>query len=59
MPNAVITKVNPADGAIGWGEAASAPVMTGETLESIVCAVHYLEPALREALTVGRPIAAA
>ena len=32
---------------IGWGEAASAPVMTGETLESIVTAIHYLAPALR------------
>jgi len=32
---------------IGWGEAASAPVMTGETLESIAAAVRFLEPALR------------
>jgi L-alanine-DL-glutamate epimerase-like enolase superfamily enzyme len=35
-----------ADGIAGWGEAAAAPVMTGETLEGIVCAVHYLEPVL-------------
>jgi muconate cycloisomerase len=35
------------DGSVGWGEAASAPVMTGETLESIVTAVHYLAPSLR------------
>jgi L-alanine-DL-glutamate epimerase-like enolase superfamily enzyme len=34
-------------GLIGWGEAASAPVMTGDTLESIVAGVHYLEPVLR------------
>jgi muconate cycloisomerase len=37
---------------IGWGEAASAPVMTGDTLESIVSGVHYLEQALR-----GRAVA--
>ena len=36
-----------AGGHIGWGEAAAAPVMTGETLESIVAAVHLLTPALR------------
>ena len=35
------------NGLVGWGEAASAPIMTGETLESIVAAVHYLAPALR------------
>ena len=35
------------DGTVGWGEAASAPVMTGETLESIVTAIHYLAPVLR------------
>jgi muconate cycloisomerase len=36
-----------AGGLVGWGEAASAPVMTGDTLESIVSAVHYLSTALR------------
>ena len=36
-----------AGGFVGWGEAASAPVMTGDTLESIVSAVHYLSAALR------------
>jgi o-succinylbenzoate synthase len=35
-----------ANGMVGWGEAAAAPVMTGETLESIAAAVHYLVPAL-------------
>jgi muconate cycloisomerase len=30
------------DGRIGWGEAASAPVMTGDTLEGLVAAVHHL-----------------
>jgi muconate cycloisomerase len=43
----VLVRIETDTGLIGWGEAASAPVMTGETLESIVSAVHYLEPALR------------
>ena len=43
----VLVRIETDSGLIGWGEAASAPLMTGETLESIVSAVHYLEPALR------------
>ena len=43
----VLVRIAADDGTIGWGEAASAPVMTGETLESIVTAVHYLAPSLR------------
>lgn len=42
----VLVRIETADGRVGWGEAASAPVMTGETLESIVTAVHYIAPAL-------------
>jgi muconate cycloisomerase len=42
----VLVRVETDSGLVGWGEAASAPVMTGETLESIVSAVHYLAPAL-------------
>src|SRR5690348_3382141 len=42
----VLVRVTASDGRIGWGEAAAAPVMTGETLESIVTAVHYIAPAL-------------
>jgi L-alanine-DL-glutamate epimerase-like enolase superfamily enzyme len=38
----VLVRVETDDGCVGWGEAASAPVMTGETLESIVAAVHHL-----------------
>jgi L-alanine-DL-glutamate epimerase-like enolase superfamily enzyme len=34
------------DGRLGWGEAASAPTMTGDTLESLVAAVQHLAPAL-------------
>lgn len=34
------------DGVVGWGEAASAPTMTGETVEGMVAAVRYLAPLL-------------
>ena len=43
----VLVRIEADNGLVGWGEAASAPIMTGDTLESIVSAVHYLEPALR------------
>lgn len=43
----VLVRIEADTGLVGWGEAASAPVMTGDTLESIVSAVHYLEPTLR------------
>jgi len=42
----VLVRIETDAGLIGWGEAASAPVMTGDTLESLVAAVHYLSPAL-------------
>ncbi len=42
----VLVRIEADNGLVGWGEAASAPLMTGETLESIVSAVHYLKPAL-------------
>ncbi|HXF65236.1 MAG TPA: enolase C-terminal domain-like protein [Burkholderiales bacterium] len=32
--------------AVGWGEAASAPTMTGETLEGMMAAVRHLAPLL-------------
>ena len=43
----VLVRIETDSGLVGWGEAASAPVMTGETLESIVSAIHYLTPVLR------------
>src|SRR5262245_53772108 len=43
----VLVRIESDNGVIGWGEAASAPVMTGDTLESIVSAAHYLYAALR------------
>lgn len=43
----VLVRIEADDGLIGWGEAASAPGMTGDTLESIVAAVQFIEPVLR------------
>jgi muconate cycloisomerase len=43
----VLVRIEADNGVVGWGEAASAPGMTGDTLESIVAAVHFLETALR------------
>src|SRR5665647_2393352 len=43
----VLVRIEADNGMVGWGEAASAPVMTGDTLESLVSAVHYLDPVLR------------
>ena len=42
----VLVRIEAANGAVGWGEAASAPTMTGETVESMMAAVLYLTPAL-------------
>src|SRR5215470_9642953 len=46
----VLVRVEADDGTVGWGEAASAPTMTGETVESMMAAVAYLTPAVE-----GRP----
>jgi muconate cycloisomerase len=47
-------------GEVGWGEAASAPVMTGETVAGMVAAVRHLAPALidREAADIAGACAA-
>jgi muconate cycloisomerase len=42
-----LVRIETDTGLVGWGEAASAPLMTGDTLESIVSAIHYLGQALR------------
>ena len=42
----VLVRLEADNGLLGWGEAASAPTMTGETIASMVAAVHHLAPAL-------------
>ena len=46
----VLVRLEADNGVVGWGEAASAPTMTGETVESMMAAASYLAPAL-----LGRP----
>lgn len=46
----MLIRVASDDGLIGWGEAASAPTMTGETVPGMMAAVGYLAPPL-----IGRP----
>src|SRR5262245_57544903 len=43
----VLVRIEAADGTVGWGEAASAPTMTGDTLGGLVAAVRdHLAPLL-------------
>ena len=42
----MLVRLEAEDGSIGWGEAASAPTMTGETVAGMMAAVQYLSPAL-------------
>jgi muconate cycloisomerase len=46
----VLVRIESEEGVVGWGEAASAPLMTGETVASMLAAVELLTPGL-----VGRP----
>src|SRR4029079_5978763 len=60
-PN-ILVRIESADGTVGWGEAASAPTMTGDTLGSLLTAVRdqlapmligedaWMRPALRHKL---------
>ncbi len=43
----IFVRLESSDGVIGWGEAGSAPAMTGETVESMGAAVRFLAPSLR------------
>jgi len=43
----VLVRIESDTGVVGWGEAASAPTMTGETVESMMAAVAYLTPAVQ------------
>jgi len=38
----LIVRVTDGDGRVGWGEASSAPTMTGETVEGMVAAVNFM-----------------
>ena len=40
----VLVRIEAADGLVGWGEAAFAPTMTGDTQASLVAAVRLLAP---------------
>src|SRR5690242_13378884 len=42
----VLVRIESDTGTVGWGEAASAPTMTGETVESMMAAIAYLLPAV-------------
>src|SRR6266481_7355555 len=52
----ILVRIEAADGAVGWGEAASAPTMTGDTLGGLTAAVRdHLSPALIGADAWMRP----
>jgi muconate cycloisomerase len=42
----ILVRIEADNGAVGWGEAASAPTMTGETVESMMAAVLYMRAAV-------------
>lgn len=42
----ILVRIEADNGQIGWGEAAEAPTMTGETVEGMHAAVSYIAPAL-------------
>lgn len=42
----VLVRLETSDGVVGWGGAAAAPTMTGETVASMAAALRYLAPKL-------------
>ena len=49
----VLVRMETDTGHVGWGEAASAPTMTGETMESMAIAVRYIAPVLASCPLAG------
>lgn len=43
----LIVKITDSDGKVGWGEASSAPTMTGETAEGMIAAVNFMASRLK------------
>ncbi len=55
----LLVRIEAEDGTVGWGEAASAPTMTGDTLAGLVAAVReHLAPLLVGADAWSRPMLA-
>ena len=52
----ILVRIESADGVVGWGEAASAPTMTGDTQAGLVAAVQHLAPLLIGADAWTRPV---
>ncbi|MBI3045276.1 MAG: hypothetical protein HYY78_20880 [Betaproteobacteria bacterium] len=42
----ILVRLEAGDGVVGWGGAAAAPTMTGETVASMAAAIRYLAPKL-------------
>jgi muconate cycloisomerase len=56
----ILVRIEADNAVVGWGEAASAPTMTGETVESMMAAVAYLAAAVegRPAVDIAGTVAA-
>ena len=49
----VLVRVETSDGIVGWGEAASAPIMTGETVATMMRAVNDVAPLIKAPPDLG------
>ena len=50
----LVVRIDDGEGNFGWGEAASAPLMTGETAEGMVAAARFIAGRL-DGMEVGEP----